>query len=154
MKFISRPEQEEHKQDLYSETDFQFSQQNEQSNLLAKEQRIRGISIARNAERGVFAIKEAILEFEKEYNLNFLVPLIDFNTKYIGKGYGEGNWAIQNTIRKMLLQYQLPLDPTYTGKAFCGITQEMKTSEGKKILFIHTGGTPLFYGYLEKMLKD
>ena len=38
----------------------------------------------------------------------------------------------------------MPLDPTYTGKAFWGMREYIKKNKivGKKILFIHTGGTP------------
>ena len=44
----------------------------------------------------------------------------------------------------------MPLDPTYTGKAFWGMQDYLnrKCITGKKVLFIHTGGTPLFFDYM------
>lgn len=45
----------------------------------------------------------------------------------------------------------VPLDMTYTGKAFYGMMEYLKKQEitGKKILFLHTGGLPLFFDFLE-----
>ena len=45
----------------------------------------------------------------------------------------------------------IPLDMTYTGKAFYGMIQYLEEHEvkNKKILFLHTGGTPLFFDYIE-----
>ena len=43
---------------------------------------------------------------------------------------------------------------TYTGKAFYGMQDYLREKDikGKKILFIHTGGTPLFFDSIEKMM--
>ena len=48
-----------------------------------------------------------------------------------------------------MTQNGLPLDPTYTGKAFWGMKEYLEKNNviGKKILFIHTGGTPLYFDY-------
>ena len=49
-------------------------------------------------------------------------------------------------------KYGIPLDPTYTGKAFFGMEQYLRRERvtGKNILFLHTGGTPLFFDGLQK----
>ena len=43
------------------------------------------------------------------------------------------------------------MDTTYVGKAFCGMNKYIEDNKirNKKILFIHTGGTPLFFDDLE-----
>ena len=48
------------------------------------------------------------------------------------------------------------MDGTYTGKAFLGMEHYIEEHQisGKKILFIHTGGTPLFYDWLGTQKKD
>ena len=50
------------------------------------------------------------------------------------------------------MSYGIPLDETYTGKAFTGMTEYIKKENitGKNILFIHTGGTPLFFDVLKE----
>ena len=62
----------------------------------------------------------------------------------------EFDAAIDGTIRRMLHSFGLPLDPTYTGKAYHGMECYLKDHqiENKRILFIHTGGTPLFYDWV------
>ncbi len=56
-------------------------------------------------------------------------------------------------IKEVLLYYGLPLDSTYTGKAFYGMKEYLTKNniKDKKILFIHTGGTPLFFNDLEEL---
>ena len=47
------------------------------------------------------------------------------------------------------------LDATYTGKAFCGMLDYIQKERltDRNILFIHTGGTPLFFDYLSQTEK-
>jgi len=47
----------------------------------------------------------------------------------------------------------IALDTTYTGKAFWGMQRylEKQGIRGKNILFIHTGGTPLFFDVLGEL---
>ncbi len=54
---------------------------------------------------------------------------------------------ILSVIREMLRHNGIALDPTYTGKAFTGLLTYLreKCIVGKRILFIHTGGLPLFF---------
>lgn len=66
------------------------------------------------------------------------------------KTYGTYNRQIEKTIHQQLTCNGMPLDPTYTGKAFWGMQDYLnrKCITGKKVLFIHTGGTPLFFDYM------
>jgi D-cysteine desulfhydrase len=45
----------------------------------------------------------------------------------------------------------IPMDTTYVGKAFCGMQNYLREKKitGKNILFIHTGGTPLYFDHLK-----
>ena len=64
----------------------------------------------------------------------------------------NNNEEINKTIETMMTKYGIPLDTTYTGKAFCGMQKYLREHEitGKRVLFIHTGGTPLFFEYLRE----
>ena len=68
-------------------------------------------------------------------------------------GYGQDDNRVRSTIRMVLKEYGIPLDPVYTGKAFMGMTEYIKKEElkDKNILFIHTGGTPLFFDGLKSI---
>ena len=63
-------------------------------------------------------------------------------------GYGKEDNRVKQTIETVLKTYGIPLDATYTGKAFMGMAEYLKEIQGQKVLFIHTGGTPLFFDEL------
>ena len=122
--------------------------------LLYKDDRqIIGISIARKNPRGrdvvIQSIRDYLGENADEESIQSATVFIDEYTT----GYGKGDRRVVETIEAVLKTYGIPLDATYTGKAFMGMTEyiEQNTIEDKNILFIHTGGTPLFFDALNKM---
>ncbi len=65
-------------------------------------------------------------------------------------GYGARDARVDGLIRSVFETSSVPLDPTYTGKAVRGMLdylEENKIRE-KDVLFLHTGGTPLFFDSL------
>lgn len=105
---------------------------------------IHGISVARTAERE----REIILDNLYSFNPAVMEPEndgFDITDEYLCGGYGKYNEGIMETIGRMYMSCMLPLDPTYTGKAFYGMEQEIKgRGYSGNCLFIHTGGYPLF----------
>ncbi len=132
--------------------------------LYGDDRKIIGISIARKNPRGRDVVIDSIREFlEAEPNLELGKDITEdeisekaiFLDDYTGDGYGVDNVEIEDTIRKSLVTYGMPLDSTYTGKAFLGMEKYIQENhiEDKNILFIHTGGTPLFFDDLNKMRR-
>lgn len=120
--------------------------------LISRDDRkIVGISIARRNPRGRNVVLESIRDYLAEYRIPADETAISqhtvFTDDYIGDGYGARSSAVENVIRATMVQYGIPLDPTYTGKAFAGMEDYIETNviKDKNILFIHTGGTPLFF---------
>ena len=121
---------------------------------------IIGFSIARTNSGGIPVITESIQtylqsllmekqinEFEyREYKKKSENKII-FTDEYRLGGYGDYDTSVIEMIRKVLLYEAIPMDTTYVGKAFTGMVEYLKKNEieNKKILFIHTGGTPLFF---------
>lgn len=112
---------------------------------------IVGISIARKNPRG----REVIVDSVREY-LSVNCPDIAeeaiqeatvFLDDYVEEGYGFGGAAVAKTILDSFTSWGMPLDSTYTGKAFYGMRQYLQLQGicGKTILFLHTGGMPLFF---------
>ena len=66
-------------------------------------------------------------------------------------GYGAWSDQVAEKIRKVYETDGVYLDMTYTGKAFHGMMNYIreKNIRGKNILFLHTGGLPLFFDFLE-----
>lgn len=115
------------------------------------ERQIIGISIARKNPRGRDVVIQSIRDYLKdsmdEEAIQVATVFIDDYTS----GYGKDDKRVAAAIEKVLKNYGIPLDATYTGKAFMGMTEYLKDTKGKNILFIHTGGTPLFFDALNKM---
>lgn len=125
--------------------------------LLAKDRKkIMGIMISsREKERAFRVIGQGVKSyfaktgqalpegFEKE------IILLD---AYRQGGYGIYDDRIRECIRREYCRNGLPLDPVYTAKAWWGMQEYLRENRisGKRILFLHTGGTPLFYDYLIK----
>ncbi|MDE7183669.1 MAG: pyridoxal-phosphate dependent enzyme [Lachnospiraceae bacterium] len=121
--------------------------------LLAKDEsrRIVGISIAREKERGREVVRESIeaylgADYDKLYRDDALI----FEDAYRCGGYGMYSPEILEAIDRLMSEEGIPTDTTYVGKAFWGMLQYLqeKAVSGKKILFLHTGGTPLFFDKL------
>lgn len=109
--------------------------------------KIIGISIARKQPRGRDIVLESIRKYMPKVAEKEIQEKTVFLDRYIGEGYGKESSEIESIIRECMLKYGIPLDSTYTAKAFLGMKKYMKT-EGiinKNVLFIHTGGTPLFF---------
>ena len=114
--------------------------------LLARDRRkIVGISIARKNPRGRNVVLESCRLYlndraSEEAIQEATVFIDDYTT-----GYGKDDPRVKDTILMAFRKYGIPLDPTYTGKAFMGMTEYLKDIRDKNVLFIHTGGTPLFW---------
>ena len=112
---------------------------------------IVGISIARRNPRGRQVVLDSIREYMGEdVRIDAATVFVD---DYIGDGYGKENNEVKETIKEAFVKYGIPLDSTYTGKAFYGMKRyvEKNMIKNKDILFIHTGGTPLFFDDLKQM---
>ena len=120
---------------------------------------IVGISIARKNPRGRDVVIDSIREYLAECGVDISDEMIQARTvfldDYTGDGYGAENADIKETIVDAMVKYGIPLDATYTGKAFCGMKKYIESNNitDKKILFIHTGGTPLFFDELDELDK-
>ena len=118
---------------------------------------IVGISIARKNPRGRQVVLDSIKEYldakQHEVSANIIDAVTIFIDDYNSNGYGRRNEEISNTIKEMLKNHGIPLDSIYTAKAYTGMLKyiEKESLRGKNILFIHTGGTPLFFDDLERM---
>ena len=116
---------------------------------------IVGISIARKLPRGRDVVIESINEYlsEKGSNNDIKEEDVKFIDDYVLDGYGKYNEEVLKEIRYMMCRHGIPMDTTYTGKAFWGMKEYIKKQElkNKKVLFIHTGGTPIFFDTIKEL---
>ena len=118
------------------------------------DRKIVGISIARANPRGAQVVEESIREYLDKEGFEGEIPELIFDDGYICGGYGKYDNAVVKTVREILIKDGIPLNTTYTGKAFRGMKEYIEKNEirNKNILFIHTGGTPLFFDDLGEIL--
>jgi D-cysteine desulfhydrase family pyridoxal phosphate-dependent enzyme len=70
------------------------------------------------------------------------VPIIE--ERYVGPGYGVHSSEAKAAIRT-LGRHGIILDPIYTGKAFAGVLDMIRTKKFRpveRVIFLHTGGYP------------
>jgi D-cysteine desulfhydrase len=100
---------------------------------------IRGISVARNKERGIDAIRESLGflgESPGSYPEN-----IYFEDQYTFGGYGLHSRELSDFTSRMGRETGLMLDNTYTGKAFFGMLDQIDKEQLQgPLVFWHTGG--------------
>ncbi len=124
--------------------------------LNSDERQIVGISIARKNPRGRNAVLDSISSYlgEKadEAEIQEKTIFVDDYTS----GYGKDEKRVLDTIKMVLKNYGIPLDAAYTGKAFMGMGEYIDKEDirNKDILFIHTGGTPLFFDTLRRISNE
>lgn len=127
-----------------------------QSGLLAghflaqDERRIVGILVSRKESRAKEVIAENLVSYFERMQLALPADYgsqIEVTDAYLEGGYGAESAAVADVIRRAYEEDGLVLDPVYTGKAFYGMQQYLKEKkiQNANVLFLHTGGTPLFF---------
>ena len=108
-----------------------------------------GISAARTTANSLAHIRNDLLTYYKgdESRIKQLPQIID---NYLCGGYGQYNDDIESVILDMESK-GTALDPCYTGKSYCGMLSEIRKGHLKgDILFIHTGGYPVYLDWKKK----
>jgi len=115
---------------------------------------IVGISNARKNPRGGEIVFNSVNSYLKKKGYEGVSKKeINFIDDYVSGGYGKSNFEITKIIKDTMINEGIPLDVTYTAKGFLGMEKYIKKENivGKNVLFIHTGGTPIFFDNLEDM---
>lgn len=127
-------------------------------NLINRDDKqIIGISNARKNPYGGQIVLDSVNSYLKSIGIESVgSESINFIDDYVLDGYGAYNNEVLDVIREVLMKEGIPLDTTYTGKGFWGMKEYIKENQitGKNILFIHTGGTPLFFDDLGGLVNE
>ncbi|HEX3047781.1 MAG TPA: D-cysteine desulfhydrase family protein [Bacillota bacterium] len=125
--------------------------------LLGGEESVIGISIARKEPTGKKVILDSISEYVREFDLKINISDDDvaFVDGYVGKGYGDINPGIIETIKMMARNEGILFDPVYTGKAFWGMLDYLEKNgiQDRQVLFIHTGGIPILFNHSQEFFN-
>ncbi|PWM79667.1 MAG: 1-aminocyclopropane-1-carboxylate deaminase [Phascolarctobacterium sp.] len=116
---------------------------------------IIGISVAREKKLAKIVIEKYLTAFNDR---QLLTPpkaeCINVIDKYICGGYGKTSYELLTFIKELYMKYGLPTDSTYVGKAFWGMYNYILENkiQNKNILFLHTGGIPLFFDNIKMLI--
>jgi D-cysteine desulfhydrase len=74
---------------------------------------------------------------------------------YVGQGYSLPTAGMVEAVSMVARLEAILLDPVYTGKTMAGLIDLIRKGFFKKeenVLFVHTGGSPALYAYLDSFL--
>lgn len=86
-------------------------------------------------------IRDCACRYNFEIDLSALN--IHVNDSYVGPGYALAEQEVFDMITWLAAKEGVVLDPVYTGKAFLGLVNEIKTGKllgARDVVFVHTGG--------------
>lgn len=72
--------------------------------------------------------------------------------EYVGPGYSLPTEAMVEAVKLFAGEEAILLDPVYTGKVAAGLIDLVRKGafpKGANVLFLHTGGSPALYAYLD-----
>jgi D-cysteine desulfhydrase len=114
--------------------------------LLGLNARVVGINVCNDRDYFMQVVGDICESAIATYQLNLPFSRqsdIEIVDGYVGRGYGKSSPQELSLLVDVARTEGLFLDPVYTGKAFFGMTQELKgdsRSFGERIVFVHTGG--------------
>jgi len=71
---------------------------------------------------------------------------------YVGPGYSLPTDSMVEAVKLLASTEGILLDPVYSGKAMAGLVDLIRNGhfpDGSNVLFLHTGGSPALYAYLD-----
>ncbi len=75
--------------------------------------------------------------------------------EYVGPGYSLPTDGMVEAVKLLAQTEGILLDPVYSGKAMAGFIDQVRKGafpEGSNVLFLHTGGSPALYAYLDTFM--
>ena len=81
---------------------------------------------------------------------------VDCNGDYFGVGYSLVTDGMVEAVKLLARTEGILLDPVYSGKAMAGLidyVRKGKFAKGSNVLFLHTGGSPVLYAYMDAFRK-
>lgn len=77
--------------------------------------------------------------------------------QYVGQGYSLPTDSMVEAVKLFAKNEAILLDPVYSGKAAAGLIDLVRKEyfpKGSNVLFLHTGGSPALYAYMETFRQE
>jgi D-cysteine desulfhydrase len=120
---------------------------------------ISGISVMRKESDQIDLVHGLCLKILAKLNVKTELPksLVTVKDQYVGEGYSIPTQGMIDSVQLLAKTEGILLDPVYTGKAFHGFLDMIRTktfSADESIIFLHTGGSPVLYAYQNELMTD
>ena len=118
---------------------------------------ISGINVRREKAVQEKNVHKLAVETAEYIGLEGEVPrdLVVCYDEYVGPGYSLPTAGMVEAVKLLCRTEGILLDPVYSGKAMAGLLDLVKKGHfGKEdnVLFLHTGGSPAIYTYVDSFL--
>jgi D-cysteine desulfhydrase len=116
-----------------------------------------GINVSRTKADQEELVFDLVQRTANHVGVNSAIPreaVVCFD-EYVGPGYSLPTPAMAEAVRMLARLEGVLIDPVYTGKAMAGLIDLVRKGsldQKENILFIHTGGSPALYVYMDEIL--
>ncbi len=118
---------------------------------------VYGINVSRPREtQEALVHKLAVATAERVGAGTIPESAVDCNGDYFQPGYSLVNDGMIEAVKLLARTEGILLDPVYSGKAMAGLidyVRKGKFAKGSNVLFLHTGGSPALYAYMDAFRK-
>ena len=116
-----------------------------------------GINVSRPKADQEELVYDLVQRTAQHVGVNTSIPreaVVCFD-EYVGPGYSLPTPEMAEAVRMLARLEGVLIDPVYTGKAMAGLIDLVRKDtfdQKENILFIHTGGSPALYVYMNEIL--
>ena len=113
-----------------------------------------GINVSRTKEEQEPLVHDLVCKTADHVGIKAGIPqeaILCFGD-YVGAGYSRPTPAMVEAVKLLARSEGILLDPVYTGKTMAGLVDLVRKGyfgTDENILFVHTGGSPALYAYLD-----
>ena len=101
---------------------------------------VHGISVARSWDMEKEVLEEDMAYIRDYTGKNYDFTNLKFHDEFLLGGYGKTSPEELEAIQEVVCKEGMIVDPTYSGKAFYGMTKLISKGSQKNVLFWNTGG--------------
>jgi len=116
-----------------------------------------GVNVSRKKEVQEEMVYDLVKKTAIHVGVNSAIPreaVLCFGD-YVGPGYSLPTSQMAEAVRMLARLEGILMDPVYTGKTMAGFIDLIRKgffSKEENVLFVHTGGSPALYVYMEEVL--
>ncbi|CAB1059392.1 D-cysteine desulfhydrase (EC [Olavius sp. associated proteobacterium Delta 1] len=117
-----------------------------------------GVNVSRKKDVQEEMVYDLVKQTAAHVGINSAIPrdaVLCFGD-YVGPGYSLPTPQMAEAVRMLARLEGILMDPVYTGKAMAGFIDLIRKdffSKDENVLFVHTGGSPALYVYMDEILN-